>query len=69
MHSKRSMLKAMGSVLNIAPRSHYRDRFVSSESDLQRLANDWNAVGNDLNVAIERYHEQSGRDQSSIEAV
>lgn len=68
MRYKRRALRAVGSVLDIAPRGHYHRRFVSSESDLSRLAGDWVAVGNDLNDAIEKYNDQFRAEQRPVDA-
>lgn len=67
MHYRRRAFKAVGSVLDIAPKGNYHHRFVSSDSDSARLASDWSAVGHDLKTAIEKYHEQYGSEQRAIE--
>ncbi|MBM7454383.1 hypothetical protein HNR62_000207 [Oceanisphaera litoralis] len=69
MRYKRRALKAVGSILDIAPKGQYRRRFVVVTSDTSRLANDWSAIGSDLKNAIEKYNEQSRDERSAIESV
>lgn len=62
MHIAKRTLRAVGSILEIYPSTHYRP-LSSQTRDARKLKGYWAAVGNDLERTIRKSatHERQGR--------
>ena len=61
MANSRRMLSAIGSVMDILPSHSYRSYGSSQTTDALNLSRDWNAIGGDMQRAINKYDRESYR--------
>ena len=54
LQSTRRYLRAAGSILNLMPNTDYT-KLISTKSDAENIAGDFQAVGDDLRVSIKSY--------------